>query len=216
MIRARLVPAALVLLSWLLFLAPDGSSGETGQGWIKLFNGKDFSGWKVPAGDNGHWKILPGGVIDYDAKSEAKKDKNLWTEKDYSDFELIMDWKLPQKDAGGCGVLLRASDDNFVKVTASTDAIEVQCKAAAAKEKTTAIKPSEWNRLLFTVKGQHLTVAVNGKVVMRLHGPMRIDGEVPTLVTSGPIVLQSEGAEIFYRDVEFRPIAAIPPEFAAK
>ena len=45
---------------------------------------------------------------------------------------------------------------------------------------------------------------------------MRIDTPVPVPVTSGPIILQSEGAELFYRDVEFRQITAIPAEFAAK
>lgn len=63
-------------------------------GFTPLFNGKDFTGWKVPAGDNGHWKILKGGIIDYDAKSEAKGDKSLWTEKSYKDFVLMADWRL--------------------------------------------------------------------------------------------------------------------------
>jgi hypothetical protein len=45
---------------------------------------------------------------------------------------------------------------------------------------------------------------------------MRIDTPVPTSVTSGPIILQSEGAELFYREVEYRPITAIPAEFTAK
>ena len=49
-------------------------------GYTSLFNGKDFTGWVVPEGDNGHWKVFKG-VIDYDAQSEAKGDKNLWTEK---------------------------------------------------------------------------------------------------------------------------------------
>ena len=57
---------------------------------------------------------------------------------------------------------------------------------------------------------------VNGKVVMRLHGPVQIDGDLPTPVASGAIILQSEGAEVFYRDIELRPITAIPAEFAAK
>ncbi len=35
------------------------------------------------------------------------------------------------------------------------------------------------------------------------------------ILTSGPIILQSEGAEVFYRDIEIRSITAIPPEFAA-
>jgi hypothetical protein len=53
-------------------------------------------------------------------------------------------------------------------------------------------------------------------VVMRLHGPMRIDGDVPAPVTAGQIILQSEGAEVFFREIEIRSITAIPPEFAVK
>ena len=47
-------------------------------------------------------------------------------------------------------------------------------------------------------------------------GGMRIDADLPTQVTAGPIILQSEGAEVFYRDIEIQTITAIPPEFAAK
>jgi len=60
-----------------------------------LFNGKDFTNWKVPEGDNGHWKIV-NGVIDYDALSEAKGEKHLFTEKEYGDFVLKVDWRLKE------------------------------------------------------------------------------------------------------------------------
>jgi hypothetical protein len=75
-------------------------------------------------------------------------------------------------------------------------------------------KPSgEWNTVeLICLRDDSIHI-VNGKVVMRLHGPMRIDGEVPTPVNAGQVILQSEGAEIFYRNIEIRPISAIPPEF---
>ena len=63
------------------------------EGFITIFNGKEFTGWKVPEGDNGHWKILDN-VIDYDAESEALKDKNLWTEKQYRDFILYVDFRI--------------------------------------------------------------------------------------------------------------------------
>jgi hypothetical protein len=72
------------------------------DGFVSLFNSKDLTGWKVPAGDNGHWKIL-NGVIDYDASSEAEKDKSLWTEKTYKDFILFVDWRIketPYKNPG--------------------------------------------------------------------------------------------------------------------
>jgi hypothetical protein len=61
--------------------------------FVALFNGRDLSGWKVPQDDNGHWKTIDG-VIDYDAESEAKGDKSLWTEREFGDFVLQVDWRI--------------------------------------------------------------------------------------------------------------------------
>jgi hypothetical protein len=84
------VAGALLLLG--IALAADDKAPP--EGYTALFNGSDLYGWKVPEGDNGHWKVKDG-VIDYDAKSEAKgKDKSLWTEKAYKDFVLRIDWRL--------------------------------------------------------------------------------------------------------------------------
>ncbi len=78
-------------------------------------------------------------------------------------------------------------------------------------------KPTgEWNTVELIAFGNDAIHIVNGKVVMRLHGPVRINAELPTPVTSGPIIFQSEGAELFYRDIQVRPITAIPAEFAEK
>jgi len=62
------------------------------EGYTKLFNGKDLTGWKIPVGDNGHWSVIDG-VIDYDARSEAKEDKNLWSVKEYKNFVLHIEWR---------------------------------------------------------------------------------------------------------------------------
>jgi hypothetical protein len=62
-------------------------------GFVSIFNGKDLTGWKIPEGDNGHWKVLDG-VVDYDAGSEAPKDKNLWTVKSYKNFVARVDWRI--------------------------------------------------------------------------------------------------------------------------
>ena len=72
----------------------------------------------------------------------------------------------------------------------------------------------QWNTLELVCLGQQCIHVVNGKVVMRLHGATRITGALPTPVTSGAIILQSEGAEVFYRDIAMRSITAIPPEYA--
>ncbi|MHC4542504.1 MAG: 3-keto-disaccharide hydrolase [Planctomycetota bacterium] len=64
-------------------------------GFTALFNGRDFAGWKVPEGDGGHWKIIDG-VIDYDAESQAKGDKSLWSVREFGDFTLRVDWRIKE------------------------------------------------------------------------------------------------------------------------
>ena len=71
------------------------AAGEEEDGFQSLFNGKDFTGWVVPEGDNGHWRVVDG-VIDYDAGSEAEDDKNLWTENEYENFILKIDWRIKE------------------------------------------------------------------------------------------------------------------------
>jgi len=40
-----------------------GAENSAPPGFIALFDGRELSGWKVPEGDNGPWKVLDG-VID--------------------------------------------------------------------------------------------------------------------------------------------------------
>jgi hypothetical protein len=78
-------------------------------------------------------------------------------------------------------------------------------------------KPNgEWNTLdLICVNGDSIHI-VNGHVVMRLHHAERLDGPAPAPLVAGQISLQTEGAEVYYRDVEVQPITAVPAEFAEK
>ncbi len=63
------------------------------EGYTSLFNGSDLSGWIIPEGDGGHWKVLDG-VIDYDALSQAEGNKSLYTERDdFGDFDLYLEWR---------------------------------------------------------------------------------------------------------------------------
>lgn len=82
----------VLLSSFLLFLS---SCTAEAQDWESLFNGEDLSGWVVPEGDNGHWQVIDD-VIDYDAMSEAPDDKNLWSENEYEDFVLRIEWRIKE------------------------------------------------------------------------------------------------------------------------
>ena len=75
--------------------ATDDETAVSGVGFIPLFTGIDFDNWKVPAGDNGHWKVA-GEVIDYDGESESPKDKSLWSQREFGNFKLIADWRIKE------------------------------------------------------------------------------------------------------------------------
>jgi hypothetical protein len=65
------------------------------QGFRCLYNGLDLRNFKQVPGNEGHWQAK-NWILDYDGKSQAE-DKNLWTEEEFDDFILIVDWRLPDK-----------------------------------------------------------------------------------------------------------------------
>ncbi len=67
------------------------------EGFRPVYNGLDLRGWKQVKGNDGHWQPNDW-RLEYDGKSEAKgEDRHLWTEKDYHNFILIVDWRLPRE-----------------------------------------------------------------------------------------------------------------------
>ena len=89
---AYLLAATFAVTLGLVTARPEAQGAPAG--FVSIFNGKDLTGWKIPEGDGGHWKVVDG-AIDYDASSEAK-DKNLWTVKSYKNFELMLDWRIKE------------------------------------------------------------------------------------------------------------------------
>ena len=66
------------------------------EGYRILYNGLNLRGWKMPEGHEGHWRAK-NWVLDYDGKSEAEGDKSLWTEEEFENFTLIVDWRQPRQ-----------------------------------------------------------------------------------------------------------------------
>jgi len=68
---------------------------EPDQGFRSLYNGLDLRGFKQTLGNKNHWQPKDW-VLDYDGKSQAQgEEKHLWTEEQFTDFVLIVDWRLP-------------------------------------------------------------------------------------------------------------------------
>jgi hypothetical protein len=91
--RQALLALAAALLGIVVPAAIVGDAQTATGSFVPIFNGKDLTGWKIPAGDNGHWKVVDG-VIDYDAASEAAGEKSLYSEKSYGDFTLRVEWRI--------------------------------------------------------------------------------------------------------------------------
>jgi len=109
-----MIRSAVCIVAFCAAVAPSlaRGEGEIEDGFIQLFNGTDLSGWIVPPGDGGHWKVVDG-VIDYDARSEAKGSKNLQTEQEFGDFILKIDWRL-KKTEGLYDVPIVLSDGSYL------------------------------------------------------------------------------------------------------
>lgn len=73
-------------------------------------------------------------------------------------------------------------------------------------------KPGQWNVCEVYAWGNVGLHLLNGQVVLALVNPRYKENGVEHPLNRGPIQLQSEGAEIFYRKVDVRPIQSLPAE----
>jgi hypothetical protein len=74
-------------------------------------------------------------------------------------------------------------------------------------------RPGEWNTIELVCMHADCVHIANGKVVMALKNARYRDGEKWVPMTGGKLQIQSESAEVFYRDLEIRPIKAMPAEY---
>jgi hypothetical protein len=218
-----------VLMVVVMFSAASAQNNDKiPAGFTAIFDGKSFTHWKVPDGDNGHWKIKDG-VIDYDAESEAAEDKNLWTDKSYRDFILYVDWRIketPYKNPNVPIILpsgLHKRDENGKPITMivpdSDSGILIRgvgkCQAniwgwpigsgevygyrmdeKMPPEVRRGVTPKinadnnigEWNTFKITMKGNKMSVDLNGIHVIE-------DALLPGLPETGPIGLQHHGSK---------------------
>jgi hypothetical protein len=84
------------------------------------------------------------------------------------------------------------------------------CQASGSQETPN----NGWTELeLINVNGQSLHI-VNGRVVLALNNSGYMASGQRQPLTHGKIQLQSEAAEVFYKDIMIRPLAAIPAQYA--
>lgn len=219
------------------------------DGFVALFNGQDLTGWKGLAHQNAnerralagdalkdaqaradaqmkdHWSVNEG-ILTYDGKGQS-----LCTARDYGDFELYVDWKIPA--GADSGIYLRGTPQ--IQIWDPWDPRNKPGQPDPTKPEdwvaqysngrnlgsgglwnnrrwrnspTTLAdrKPGEWNTFLIRMVGDKVTIWLNDKLVVdrvRLENYWDKTGTIP-LVRADQIELQHHGSELFFRNLYLR------------
>jgi HEAT repeat protein len=195
------------------------------MGYRPLFNGHDLSGWRGLAADppvaakmsaaelkaaagkaeedmRNHWSVS-NGILVFDGKG-----RNLCTERNFGDFDLLVDWKIAP--GGDSGIYLRGTP-------------QVQIWDAAANPEGSGglynnqrgpskpLKPAdnpvgEWNAFRIVMIGERVWVFLNDEpVVDGVLMENYWDAKKP-IASFGPIELQAHGNPLWFRDIYIREI----------
>lgn len=186
---------------------------------VNLFDGKSLSAWTYHLNDDkvkmeDVWSIQDGVLV-----CKGKPVGYIRTKDKFTNFVLTLEWRFdPEKGAGNSGVLLRMVGEDKVW----PKSIEAQLHSGNAgdiwnignfpmkvaadrtegrrtkKAHDSSEKPlGEWNKYEITLNKGNLELKVNGVVQNTATDCEEV---------AGYICLQSEGAEIHFRNIALRPI----------
>lgn len=212
-----------------LILVLASVTADAQQSMKPLFNGKDLNGWysflKTKGKNNDPKKIFA--VEDGLLHISGKEFGYICTEKVYKNFHLVAEFKwgvkkYPPRDAdttkrdNGICFYIPLNENDFVwpksiefqvqegdvgdfwlidSTTIKVNGIRSQPDAFARIQKKAdgEMPTGQWNKIEIIANKGKITYIVNGKLVN--------EGEDPS-EQQGKILIQSEGAEIYYRKIE--------------
>lgn len=222
---------ALFCLACLDVVAGTFVGAEPPAGFTSLFNGRDLSGWRGrphldPRKDAegspeerasrqkqwnddraAHWTVQDG-VIVSDGHGVF-----LTTDRDYGDFELLVEWMLP-KPCADSGIYLRGNPQVQIWDPQCERDFKHGCQKgsgglwnnpADAPGKWPLVKADkpvgEWNATRIRMVGERVTVELNGQVVVDAATLANFFEKGKPLPTTGPIQIQTHGAPMHVRNV---------------
>ncbi len=208
------------------------------EGFVALFNGKDLKGWKGLVGDPIKRSKMDAKTL---AEAQVKADaemrdgwkvvdgelrfmahgNNITTVKKYGDFEMLVDWKIIDdgKQEGDAGIYLRGTpqvqiwDNARVKVGAQVGSgglynnKENESKPLKVADK----KLGEWNTFRIIMKGDRVTVYLNGELVtdnVILENYWDRTQPIPAVEQ---IELQAHGSPVYYRNIYIKELPRTKP-----
>ncbi len=189
------------------------------KGWIQLFNGKDFSGWKV-GGDQTSFTVKDGALVAHGPVAHAFYDGPV-NNHDFKNFELMVDVKAEPNSNGGVYFHTIFQDKGFPK-----KGFEVQVNNTFVKDKVKSgslyhvqdvgeevikdiTKDNEWFTEHIIVKGNNVVIKLNGKQVVNWTQPADWNGGregAGRTLDHGTFALQGHdpGSVVHYKNIRVK------------
>jgi hypothetical protein len=205
LIKSR-VPASLLIVTLLvgvcgMCVGQELTPAEREAGFIALFNGKDFTGWRFgdgpspPAELPANWKV-EGGAIQVTGGGRP----HLASEKAYGNFELRLEWR-GLKERYNSGLYVRSGKNvgsNQINLAHKSEGAFLGGKLTGAKAVGDMQKPAgEWNEWRVLAEGDKLTLWCNGQLAWAATGFTPAEGYFG---------MQAEGAAMEFRNIRLREI----------
>lgn len=203
-----------VLLFSIAFVCFSFSSDQNKKRWVSLFDGKTLDGWKVGANAQ-TFKVEDGAIVVNGNVAHLFYDGPL-KEHNFKNFEFKADVKtMPGSNSGiyfhtifqesswpkkGYEVQVNNSHTDWRR-TAGLYAVQ-DVKEAPAKDE-------EWFTMYIKVKGKHITVKVNDKLITDYTEPNDVKREESMkdrILSSGTIALQGHDpkSKVYYKNILLR------------
>jgi hypothetical protein len=203
---------SLMLLLALTPLSMQSPASE--QGFITLFNGKDFTGWKIS--NPASFKIENGAIVANGTPGHAFYDGPVG--KTFRNFELKIDVMTKANSNGGVYVMTEFQEKGF-----PSKGFEIQVnntykdpvKSGSLYHVQDIMEPpakdDEWFTEHIIAQGETITVRVNDKQVVQWTQPGDWNGgrEGPgRRLGSGTIALQAHdpGSTVYYKNIRIKPL----------
>ncbi|MCC6142767.1 MAG: DUF1080 domain-containing protein [Candidatus Hydrogenedentes bacterium] len=186
------------------------SEEERNEGFVALFNGKNFDGWWIK-GDDKEGFFVKDGIIEWDHEGAEA----VMSAQRFDDFILRLEFLLPG-DGTNSGIWVFAPRDG----RASKLGLEVQLRGDYGVEPTddqtgaiyrviaptvNARRPAdEWNDLEIMTQGEHFKVTLNGVVVQDVN--LSENEELRYRLRAGYVALQDHDNYVAFRNVRIKPL----------
>ncbi|MBP6196650.1 MAG: DUF1080 domain-containing protein [Fermentimonas sp.] len=218
------------------------SENPTEGGFVSLFNGKNLDGWKglvanpivrakmsakelaaaqVKADQQMamDWKVEDGMII-FDGKGYD----NLCTEKQYGDFEMLVDWKLYPGAEPDAGIYLRGTPQVQMWDTARVNVGAQVGSGGLYNNQVHMSKPlkladqkvGEWNSFIIRMIGERVSVWLNGELVTDNVILENFWDRKQPIFPIEQIELQAHGSKVAYRDIYIKEIPRPEPFVLSK